>query len=40
VAGTECRVLERRDTWIRIQLADRGTVGWVTAGSLEPVSGE
>jgi hypothetical protein len=36
--GTECTILEKRDTWLRVQLADGGTIGWVTAGSLETIT--
>src|SRR5262249_758921 len=27
-AGTECTVIEERDSWLRIRLADGGTIGW------------
>jgi hypothetical protein len=36
-AGTECTILEKRESWLRVQLADGATIGWVTAGSLEPI---
>ncbi len=35
--GAEVTILERRDTWTRIQLAN-GTAGWVPAGAVEPVA--
>ncbi len=34
--GAEVTVLERRDAWARIRIAN-GTAGWVQAGSIEPV---
>ena len=34
--GAEVTVLERRDTWTRIRIAN-GTTGWVPAGSVEPL---
>jgi hypothetical protein len=34
--GAEVTVLERRDAWTRIRIAN-GTAGWVQAGSIEPV---
>jgi hypothetical protein len=37
--GTECTILERRDAWLRIQLAD-GATGWVTAGAIEPINSD
>jgi hypothetical protein len=37
-AGTECTILEKRDSWLRIQLADGGTIGWVAAGGVEPIT--
>ena len=36
-AGTEARVLEARDAWARIALAD-GTRGWVRANAIEQVA--
>ena len=35
-AGAEVAILERRDVWLRIALAD-GTPGWVRANSVAPV---
>ena len=32
--GAEVTVLERRDAWTRIRIAN-GTTGWVPAGSVE-----
>ena len=37
-AGTEVRVADRRDGWLRIELPD-GQQGWVEAGAAEVVSG-
>jgi tetratricopeptide (TPR) repeat protein len=34
--GAEVTVLERRDAWTRIRIAN-GTTGWVPAGSVEPL---
>ena len=35
-AGTEVGIVERRDAWVRVALAD-GTRGWLTASSVEVV---
>lgn len=35
-AGTEVTILERRDTWTRVALAD-GADGWISAGSIESI---
>jgi hypothetical protein len=37
--GTECTILEKRDAWLRIQLAD-GVTGWVSAGGIEPITSD
>ena len=36
-SGTEVTIVEIRDTWVRVMLAD-GTVGWLAANVVEPVS--
>jgi hypothetical protein len=36
-SGTECSVLEERDTWLRVQLAEGGATGWIRSGSAELV---
>jgi SH3-like domain-containing protein len=35
--GTEVTLVERRDTWARIKLAN-GTAGWVPEGAVERVA--
>ena len=37
-AGTELTIVETRDAWVRVRLAD-GTAGWVSASVVEPVAG-
>jgi tetratricopeptide (TPR) repeat protein len=37
--GTECTILEKRESWLRIQLAD-GVTGWITAGGCEPITSD
>ena len=36
-AGTEVTVVETRDAWVRVKLAD-GTAGWLAASVVEPVA--
>ena len=36
-AGTEVTVVETRDAWVRVRLAD-GTAGWLAANVVEPVA--
>ena len=36
-SGTEVTVLERRDTWTRIRIAD-GAVGWVQSGTVQSIA--
>ena len=38
-AGAEVAILETRDSWTRVRLAD-GASGWLAAGALEPVTPE
>jgi hypothetical protein len=34
--GAEVTVLERRDTWLRVELGG-GTTGWLPSGTVEPI---